>query len=50
MKNGAYKRFVEKMRKRRSAIRVMAATYGRKKAAQHFRISEARVSQIVNGK
>ncbi len=46
----AYEKAKSKWLERRSSIRVMAATFGRKAAAKRFKISEARVSQIVNGK
>lgn len=50
MKNGKYKRMLRQAAKRREAIRSLAARLGNKEASLHFKISEARVSQIVNGK
>lgn len=51
MKNGEYQRLLRKARRRRSLIRELAARGTRRSLiALKFQISEARVSQIVNGK
>jgi hypothetical protein len=50
MKNGKYKRMLQQAAKRRAAIKAVAARLGNKQAALQYQISEARVSQIVNGK
>ena len=50
MKRINYDKFLGESAKRREAIKQWAAMYTRKQTARKFRISEARVSQIVRAK